>query len=605
MTRLRPGFTWLAFALCLTAVAAAMVWMSVTMLRQERAEFESDRLARQLENERLALWRMESALVPLISQENSRPHFAYRAFYSLEVFSKWFSKVPSGEIQFPSELMTNDSPYILIHFEIHPDGRVTSPQVPTGNMRDVAEVNYTTHEAIEAAERRLSRVKPLLSRKRLLKALSIEEAPVIPPKMQLAQNPRQGGSPPQAANAGPNANAPPQQAPAARNVVEFQKRRQASVQVQQGYRRQGIQKAGNTRAMKAVWIDDGLILARETRKGGKQFVQGCVLNWPHIRRWLKNEIADLLPGCRLVPVKSARGMNPQAMLASVPVRLEAGEMAAAELPLLTPMRLSLGIAWLCFLLATFAVAWLLLGAMRLSERRGAFVSAVTHELRTPLTTFRMYTEMLSRGMVTDAKRAEYVETLHKEADRLGHLVENVLSYARLESPKKRPASEPFSLNSALDRMRESLERRAEEAGMTLDWQCNGESDVTVRADSAAVERIVFNLVDNACKYARNADDRQVHIACTVDNGAALIRVRDHGPGVSPEMERRMFLPFAKSDCEAANTAPGVGLGLSLSRGLARRMGGDLRLKESPPAATHGLTTDDGACFELSLPLCSE
>ena len=73
----------------------------------------------------------------------------------------------------------------------------------------------------------------------------------------------------------------------------------------------------------------------------------------------------------------------------------------------------------------------------LSERRGAFVSAVTHELRTPLTTLRMYTEMLADGMVPDEpRRRSYLQTLRAEADRLGHLVENVLAYSRLERNRR-------------------------------------------------------------------------------------------------------------------------------------------------------------------------
>ncbi len=72
--------------------------------------------------------------------------------------------------------------------------------------------------------------------------------------------------------------------------------------------------------------------------------------------------------------------------------------------------------------------------MDLSERRRIFVSAVTHELRTPLTTFRLYTDMLADGMVSgEEKRRSYLERLRGEAQRLSHLVENVLFYARLES----------------------------------------------------------------------------------------------------------------------------------------------------------------------------
>ena len=77
---------------------------------------------------------------------------------------------------------------------------------------------------------------------------------------------------------------------------------------------------------------------------------------------------------------------------------------------------------------------LLLGALSLGKRRADFVSAVTHELRTPLTTFRMYAEMLADDMVPDPdQRREYLSTLLVESNRLRHLVENVLTYARLEA----------------------------------------------------------------------------------------------------------------------------------------------------------------------------
>ena len=87
-----------------------------------------------------------------------------------------------------------------------------------------------------------------------------------------------------------------------------------------------------------------------------------------------------------------------------------------------------------------AVGFLLMGAISLSQRRAAFISSVTHELRTPLTTFRMYTEMLVEGMASDpAKQSQYHRTLYRESDRLVHLVENVLSYARLVRPEHESA----------------------------------------------------------------------------------------------------------------------------------------------------------------------
>jgi signal transduction histidine kinase len=103
----------------------------------------------------------------------------------------------------------------------------------------------------------------------------------------------------------------------------------------------------------------------------------------------------------------------------------------------------------------------------------------------------------------------------------------------------------------------------------------------------------MNLVDNACKYASRAADRRIHLRARVADGRAELAVCDHGPGVPSEDLGRLFQAFSKSAHQAAASAPGIGLGLALSRRLARDMGGDLRLEAAP---------GEGACFVLSLPL---
>ncbi len=250
-------------------------------------------------------------------------------------------------------------------------------------------------------------------------------------------------------------------------------------------------------------------------------------------------------------------------------------------------------AWSLGALALVASGALLLGLATLGERRAAFVSAVTHELRTPLTTFRMYADMLAAGMVPPERQGEYLDTLRREAERQGHLVENVLAYSRLERGRYRAARESVALGELLAGLLDTLAAQAERASMTLVPPAPGAWEtVTVRVDRAAVERVLFNLVDNACKYARDAADRRIHVECRTDARAARVTVRDHGPGVAPSEARRLFRPFHKSARDAAQSAPGVGLGLSLSRRLARALGGDLRLE--PPK-------DGGAAFTLTLP----
>jgi signal transduction histidine kinase len=106
-----------------------------------------------------------------------------------------------------------------------------------------------------------------------------------------------------------------------------------------------------------------------------------------------------------------------------------------------------------------------------------------------------------------------------------------------------------------------------------------------------VEQILFNLIDNACKYASTAEDRRIHLQFETGIRNISIRVKDHGPGVTEQEMARLFQPFSKSAHDAANSAPGVGLGLALCRRLAADLGG--RLKANQNAG--------GAEFVLALP----
>jgi signal transduction histidine kinase len=231
--------------------------------------------------------------------------------------------------------------------------------------------------------------------------------------------------------------------------------------------------------------------------------------------------------------------------------------------------------------------------MRLSERRASFVSAVTYELRTPLTTFRMYADMLVEGMVPDeARRQKYLGTLRTEADRLGHLVENVLAYARLERGRQRRTPQRAQVHELISQWQTRLQDRAARDGMQLQTALSPEvSERWLKTDASAVEQILFNLVDNACKYAGAATDKRIELSVTLEGGLVRFRVRDFGPGVDAQTASRLFKPFRKSAQAAANSAPGVGLGLSLCRQLARAMGGELRFAGAAP----------GASFEFELP----
>jgi signal transduction histidine kinase len=111
-------------------------------------------------------------------------------------------------------------------------------------------------------------------------------------------------------------------------------------------------------------------------------------------------------------------------------------------------------------------------------------------------------------------------------------------------------------------------------------------------DQSVVEQILFNLVDNAAKYAREATDKQIHVEASGNAAWLWFVVRDHGPGIQQRSFGRRMQPFGKSAQQSAETAPGVGLGLALCRRLARQLGGRLEIDA---------TNRGGASVSLLLP----
>jgi signal transduction histidine kinase len=585
--------------LCLAVVLAAMGWMSAAVLRLDEAEARARRQATLEENVRLALWRMDSAVAPLLAQESARPYFTYRTFLPVDrAYGQMFRRDARGEKVLPSPLLGDVSPYVRLHFQFDPDGRLTSPRaVGDGNSRLVVP-RYLSAETVREAQRQLSRVAGLTDRARLASRLpwsapataeAVFATAELNPANQLAQSPQRNES-----------------ASRNRGVAEFQQRNRSVLQntnamVQSQVLNTPLEAPWSATdvggvMMTPLWLGDELVLARRVAAGGQEYVQGCLMDWPAIKRWLRETVEDLLPEADLQPTRDGAPDGEARLLAALPVQLVVGPPTADGDPP-SPIRLTLLLAWGCALAAAGAVSILLAGVVRLSQRRSAFVSAVTHELRTPLTTFHMYTEMLADGMVPEPDRQhEYLTTLRTEASRLSHLVENVLAYARLERGRTSGRVESIAVERLIGLMRDRLADRAAQAGMGLvvDVQPAAQG-ATVRVSASAVEQILFNLVDNACKYSANAADKRIHLEVELRGSVVRIRVRDHGPGIARPASRRLFRPFGKSAREAANSAPGIGLGLALSRRLARDMGARLRVEK----------TDGGAGLCLSVPVVGE
>ncbi len=347
-----------------------------------------------------------------------------------------------------------------------------------------------------------------------------------------------------------------------------------------------------------------LLFVRAVTVNGQESTQGFWTDWPRLRAALLASVADLLPEAELVPLEKGRLGQQVAsaastrdagqLLAGIPAVLVPGPTESAALTGLTPTRTVLLVAWCAVLSAVVAIGLVLRASLVLSERRGRFVSAVTHELRTPLTTFCLYSQMLADGMVQEEpKRQEYLGTLKRESERLAMIVENVLAYARVGG---RQAGVPAQgVEGLLEALLPSLQDNAQQAGMQLEVDAEGVGEIAIAADRSSLERILGNLVDNACKYAHEAEDRRILLRVRAAGSGVEFRVRDFGPGISSRERRRVFSPFARARVNAADGSSGLGLGLALARSVARSLGGELRLSKSGGGG--GL----GAEFVLWLP----
>ncbi len=576
------GRKWmLVYAACLAIVLAALYWVSAAALDLERDWVEARADADRQESLRLALWRMDSWLVPLLAAEAARPALSYEPFYqqTAVVSKKGEPRVPEPVLA-PSPLLSYQSEYFRLHFQYGADGRVTSPQVPEGEYRELAEGGYLSPERIDYNDSVLEGIEQNLSLNKVAACVAAAEgaAPAVPPVT--AQQQEQIFEDPQLLNI----------AQQARNVSELSRRQGA-------YRASQSLQAASAGAFVGFWSDGDLVFSRAVRLGEQEIYQGILCDWPKLRAALLAQIADLFPQADLVPVRGGETGPGAMLLATIPVSLVAGEAAVSAGAALGPLRLTLGLAWGAVLAGAAAVAATLRSAILFAQKRARFASAVTHELRTPLTTFRLYAEMLAEGMVQEpGQRARYLETLRDESGRLSRLVENVLAYARLEEGRWRAAPRETTLGALMAYVVPSLARRAEASSMELCLESGADppGGAILRVDPEVVGQVLFNLVDNACKYAADGSDSRIHLSTQVAGGHVRLSVRDHGPGVAAERRRSIFRPFERGG-DTVQAIPGVGLGLALSRGLADDMGGRLELDDRAEG-------ECGASFTLTLPL---
>jgi signal transduction histidine kinase len=625
----------LAYLLIAVLVAGGLGWATFAALRLEREQRE-ERAQRDRDSQiRVAMEQLENRLAKALAHEDSRPYNHYSAISAPALLlSRDGQPMTPGAVLEPSPLLNAELPeWMLLHFQADDLAGWASPQVLSATLRDhlsspnigvpLDNVTPARKELLVRLARQARSAGDLAAAARQKsEALAVKDTALVLNEGQEAggrgnagdqqQSPPNGQASQQAANSSYGSRLDqrnrvqketnnPSQADdleaASNNLCRNGENWLRAAPTRRGGK--GIQAMLNVGSLTPLWLtDDGndlLLLVRIVRVNSREICQGIVLDWQRLQSLLAYELRDLFPDAQLLPIREEFPVNPELAMVALPFQLDPGPAAdGAGESGWTPLRVGLTLAWVAALAALVAVGLGGRSLVDLSQRRIRFVSAVTHELRTPLTTLRLYLDMLTGGMVTDeGKKAEYLHTLNAETDRLNRLVANVLDFSRLENQRPQLHLSEVRVTALLESVSATWQGRCQDAGKDLVLENAVDAGTVIETDVELVQQIIANLIDNACKYSRDADDNRILLRTQQDGQQLSVFVEDRGPGVARRDRRSLFHPFRRGE-HADVTAGGVGLGLALAGRWATLLGGVLTLEDARKAG--------GATFRLQLPL---
>jgi signal transduction histidine kinase len=229
--------------------------------------------------------------------------------------------------------------------------------------------------------------------------------------------------------------------------------------------------------------------------------------------------------------------------------------------------------------------------VRMTEVRAQFIASVSHELKTPLTAIRMFAETLSLGRSRDERtKAEYLETIVNESERLARLVDNVLDFSKIEQGKKIYRFRPTRLEDVAGSAIRAMQFPLEQEGFRLHFSVQEEIP-ELQADPDAIQQAILNLLTNAMKYS--GDSREIDVRVGARNGDAVIEVADRGLGLGPDEQKHVFENFYRAPSHEARLIAGTGLGLTLVAHIAKAHGGRVEVESAPGA---------GSTFSILLPV---
>ena len=228
--------------------------------------------------------------------------------------------------------------------------------------------------------------------------------------------------------------------------------------------------------------------------------------------------------------------------------------------------------------------------IRLNKMKNNFIATVSHELKTPLASMRLLVDTLLEKRVRDEAHAEeYLNMIARENERLTRVIENFLSFSRMERNRNAFTMLPTAPTDIVENAVESICTKYKANGCKLEMDLTEDlPEITVDAD--ALVTVLINLLDNACKYT--GADKQIRLSLTVDNEEICFAVADNGIGLTRRQIHKIFNHFYQVDSSLARSSEGCGLGLSIVQFIVNAHKGRIDVESRP---------GEGCTFSVYLP----
>ena len=229
---------------------------------------------------------------------------------------------------------------------------------------------------------------------------------------------------------------------------------------------------------------------------------------------------------------------------------------------------------------------------RTEQQRREFIANISHELKTPMTTIAGYADGILDGVISPEEERQYLSIISAESRRLSRLVRRMLDVSQLQSLDLIHQKKAFDLSESMRRVLVSMEKKITDRGLDVDVEIP-EDPVMVLGDNDLLTQVVYNLLENAAKFAHQ--DSTLFLGLEKKGEKAVVTVRNTGPTIPPEELPLLFERFHKSDRSRSEDKDGVGLGLYIVRTILEQ-----HREKISAASQDGVTT-----FTFTVQLAAE